>query len=118
VDKGEQLGCVADASMDTVFCLGALEHMLDKSAVCRSVFRVLKPGGRFICLTPDGHYIRVGNPMCFLRENVETLHHPDILVVEDVTMHHKAPDGHRVKKTLTRAGCMRRVVYQTRRGIA
>jgi SAM-dependent methyltransferase len=25
--------------------------------MCSSVFRVLKPGGRFVCLTPNGHYL-------------------------------------------------------------
>ena len=57
IDKGEQLHSVSNASIDVAFCVGALEHMLDKAAVIRSVFRVLKPGGRFVCLTPNGDYI-------------------------------------------------------------
>jgi SAM-dependent methyltransferase len=54
VDAGERLATVGDASTDVVFAVGALEHMLDQAAVCRSAFRVLRPGGRFVCLTPNG----------------------------------------------------------------
>ena len=57
VDMAERLDSVADASVDVVFSVGALEHMLDKGRVVANVFRVLKPGGRFICLTPNGQYL-------------------------------------------------------------
>jgi ubiquinone/menaquinone biosynthesis C-methylase UbiE len=57
VDRGEHLHSVADASMDVVFCVGAFEHMLDKTRMLAMVCRVLKPGGRFVCLTPNGHYL-------------------------------------------------------------
>lgn len=57
VDQGEHLHSVADASMDVVYCVGALEHMLDKARMLAMVFRVLRPGGRFVCLTPNGHYL-------------------------------------------------------------
>jgi ubiquinone/menaquinone biosynthesis C-methylase UbiE len=57
VDQGEHLHSVADASMDVVFCVGALEHMLDKTRMLAMVCRVLRPGGRFVCLTPNGHYL-------------------------------------------------------------
>jgi SAM-dependent methyltransferase len=57
VDLAEQLSSVADASIDVIFSVGALEHMLDKRRVIANAFRVLKPGGRFICLTPNGHYL-------------------------------------------------------------
>jgi SAM-dependent methyltransferase len=54
VDAAERLATVADRSVDVVLAIGALEHMLDQGAVCRSAFRVLKPGGRFVCLTLNG----------------------------------------------------------------
>ena len=57
VDQGERLQTVADASMDVVFCVGVLEHIPDQARVSASVFRVLKPGGRFVCLTPNGHHL-------------------------------------------------------------
>jgi 2-polyprenyl-6-hydroxyphenyl methylase/3-demethylubiquinone-9 3-methyltransferase len=57
VDRGEHLHSVADGSMDVVFCVGAFEHILDKARMLAMVFRVLKPGGRFVCLTPNGHYL-------------------------------------------------------------
>jgi 2-polyprenyl-6-hydroxyphenyl methylase/3-demethylubiquinone-9 3-methyltransferase len=68
VDLAEQLGSVADASIDVAFSVGALEHMLDKGRVVGNVFRVLRPGGRFICLTPNGHYLwyRWLAPLCGL----------------------------------------------------
>lgn len=56
-DAAERLASVGDSAFDVVFCVGALEHMLDCAAVCRSVFRVLTPGGRFVCLTPNGRSV-------------------------------------------------------------
>jgi len=57
VDHGERLHTVADASMDVVFCVGVLEHIPDQARVSASVLRVLKPGGRFVCLTPNGQHL-------------------------------------------------------------
>jgi len=54
VDAAEHLSSVPDASIDVVLCVGALEHMLGQNDVLRSVFRVLKRGGRFVCLTLNG----------------------------------------------------------------
>jgi SAM-dependent methyltransferase len=56
VDPAERLATVGDASVDAVLCVGALEHMLDKSGALAQVRRVLKVGGRFVCLTPNGDY--------------------------------------------------------------
>jgi len=53
-DDGEELGSLAERSVDLVMCVGALEHMLNKADVLVSVRRVLKPGGRFFCLTIHG----------------------------------------------------------------
>ena len=54
VDAAERLATVADGSVDVAFCVGALEHVLDQRAALRSAFRVLKPGGRLVCLTLNG----------------------------------------------------------------
>ncbi|HEX4275111.1 MAG TPA: class I SAM-dependent methyltransferase [Bryobacteraceae bacterium] len=54
VDQGERLDSVANASIDVVFCIGAIEHMLDQAQVFRSVYRVLRAGGRFVCITLNG----------------------------------------------------------------
>jgi len=56
-DDARYLHTVTDSSMDVVLCVGAFEHMLDKQAVLRNVYRVLKAGGRFVCLTPNGKHI-------------------------------------------------------------
>ena len=56
VDRAEALATVADASVDAVVCVGALEHMPDKACVLGQVRRVLTPGGRFACLTPNADY--------------------------------------------------------------
>ena len=57
VDQGERLDSVADASIDVVFCVGAIEHMLDQDQVFRSAYRVLRTGGRFVCITLNGESI-------------------------------------------------------------
>jgi SAM-dependent methyltransferase len=54
---GEELAGIGDASIDVVWCVGSLEHMLDQPAVARAAFRVLKSSGRFIGLTPNGGYV-------------------------------------------------------------
>jgi 2-polyprenyl-6-hydroxyphenyl methylase/3-demethylubiquinone-9 3-methyltransferase len=56
VDPAEDLATVADGSIDAVVCVGALEHMPDKARVLSQVRRVLSPGGRFVCLTPNAGY--------------------------------------------------------------
>lgn len=56
VDPAEQLATIETGQIDTVLCVGAFEHMPDKPRVLRQIARVLKPGGEFICLTPNGAY--------------------------------------------------------------
>jgi ubiquinone/menaquinone biosynthesis C-methylase UbiE len=57
VDNAEQLNGVADQSVDLAICIGAFEHMLDKRAVLAGIYRVLKFGGRFFCLTLHADYV-------------------------------------------------------------
>jgi len=57
VDYAEKLTGIADRSIDLAICIGAFEHMIDKRAVLASIYRVLKFGGRFVCLTLHSHYI-------------------------------------------------------------
>ncbi len=57
VDNAEELNGVADQSIDLAICIGAFEHMLDKRAVLASIYRVLKFGGRFFCLTLHADYV-------------------------------------------------------------
>jgi ubiquinone/menaquinone biosynthesis C-methylase UbiE len=57
VDDAEKLAGIADLSIDLAICIGAFEHMLDKRAVLASIHRVLKFGGRFLCLTPNADYV-------------------------------------------------------------
>ncbi|MCU1348397.1 MAG: Methyltransferase type 11 [Acidobacteria bacterium] len=54
---GEEIPSVDDGSIDVVYCVGSLEHMLDQPAVARSAYRVLRRGGRFAGLTPNGEYV-------------------------------------------------------------
>ncbi|WP_341327622.1 methyltransferase domain-containing protein [Methylotuvimicrobium sp. KM2] len=56
IDPAEQLKTIESGRIDTVLCVGAFEHMPDKPRVLRQIARVLKPGGEFICLTPNGAY--------------------------------------------------------------
>jgi 2-polyprenyl-6-hydroxyphenyl methylase/3-demethylubiquinone-9 3-methyltransferase len=54
VDPAEKLATIADRSVDAVVCVGVLEHIPDKESVVGQIRRVLTPGGRFVCLTPNG----------------------------------------------------------------
>ena len=57
VDNAEELKGIADQSVDLAICIGAFEHMLDKRAVLATIYRVLKFGGRFFCLSPHADYV-------------------------------------------------------------
>ena len=57
VDNAEKLKGIADQSVDLAICIGAFEHILDKRAVLASIYRVLKFGGRFFCLSPHADYV-------------------------------------------------------------
>ena len=57
VHPADHLESVPDESADVVLCVGAFEHMLDQGAVMNEVRRVLKPGGAFVCLAPNGGYV-------------------------------------------------------------
>ena len=54
VGDASGLDGLASGSIDLALCVGALEHIVDKLAALSSVHRVLRPGGRLFCLTPDG----------------------------------------------------------------
>jgi ubiquinone/menaquinone biosynthesis C-methylase UbiE len=55
--NAEDLNGIGDQSVDLAICIGALEHMLDKGGVLASIYRVLKIGGRFLCLTLNADYV-------------------------------------------------------------
>ncbi|UCF63573.1 MAG: methyltransferase domain-containing protein [bacterium] len=57
VDYAQELKTIEDSCVDLVMCIGAFEHMLEKTKVVRQFYRVLKPGGRIILMTPNGKYI-------------------------------------------------------------
>jgi SAM-dependent methyltransferase len=44
---------LADSSVDVVYSRSVLEHLADPLSVFREVQRVLRPGGRFLALTPS-----------------------------------------------------------------
>ncbi len=73
VDPAEELTTVADHSIDVVLCVGALEHMPSKGRVLGQVRRVLQPGGRLICLTPNGGYCWYKHLAPLLRREVRHL---------------------------------------------
>jgi 2-polyprenyl-6-hydroxyphenyl methylase/3-demethylubiquinone-9 3-methyltransferase len=56
VDDAERLDTIPSASIDTVICVGVLEHVLHPRRVLRQVARVLRPTGRFVALTLNGTY--------------------------------------------------------------
>lgn len=56
-DDAQQLSQLPDNHFDVVLCIGALEHMFDKSAVLNNAHRVLKPGGRLVFLTLNDQFV-------------------------------------------------------------
>ncbi|MBN1872816.1 MAG: methyltransferase domain-containing protein [Anaerolineae bacterium] len=46
----------APASFDIVVCSWVLEHVPDPAAIFKEITRVLRPGGRFIFLTPNARH--------------------------------------------------------------
>lgn len=56
-DNAEKLGALAERSVDLAMCVGAFEHMIDKKSVLTNAYRVIKPRGRFFCLTLNGGYV-------------------------------------------------------------
>ena len=57
VGNAEEMNAMPDQSIDLAICIGPFEYMLHKRAVLASVYRVLKIGGRFVCLTPNADYV-------------------------------------------------------------
>ena len=55
--QAEGLDGVPTNRFDVVVCVGALEHMIDQQAALSACCRVLKPAGRFVCLTPNGDFL-------------------------------------------------------------
>lgn len=47
----------ADASFDAVIAVSVLEMITDLDAACREVRRVLRPGGRFVVVTPGKSWL-------------------------------------------------------------
>lgn len=84
VDDATRLKTISDSSVDVVFCVGSLEHIPDKAAVFASVNRVLKPGGRFICLTVNGGYLWYHTIAPLLRYNTHHLSTDQFLIRNDI----------------------------------
>lgn len=57
VDPAERLHTLGDDTVDALICVGAFEHLLDQPRAAAQIGRVLKPGGTFACLTPNGAYL-------------------------------------------------------------
>ena len=51
-----------DASMDVVTAFQFIEHIADQAGFIKDVFRVLKPGGVFLCTTPNAKMSIARNP--------------------------------------------------------
>lgn len=61
-----------DASFDLAIMVEVIEHVMDKTAVLREVFRVLRPGGRFFITTPNPECValRVESSMWYVLRRI------------------------------------------------
>ena len=57
VAPAEALDGIESGQADAVLCVGAFEHMHDRPRVLREVRRILRAGGVFVCLTPNGGWL-------------------------------------------------------------
>lgn len=57
LDDAETLATMRENSIDVAMCVGVLEHIPNRLSVVMSIHRVLKSGGRFVCLTPNGDFV-------------------------------------------------------------
>src|SRR5688572_7638089 len=55
---------VADGSIDTLHCDGALEHFPDPQKGLREIARILRPGGRGVLIVPN-FYVKTEQPLEF-----------------------------------------------------
>jgi SAM-dependent methyltransferase len=73
-----------DSTVDSIYCEAVLEHLLDPSAAVAEMFRVLKPGGKVIAITPflqrfHGYpyhfqnFTLIGHSLIFQRAGFEVL---------------------------------------------
>jgi len=86
VGDAEKLAGIADQSIDLAICIGAFEHMLDKQAVLASINRVLKPGGRFFCLTLNADYLWYRTIAPVLRVATKHLSSDRMLTLEEFSV--------------------------------
>jgi 2-polyprenyl-6-hydroxyphenyl methylase/3-demethylubiquinone-9 3-methyltransferase len=78
-EPAERLASVGDDAADAALCVGAFEHMPDKQAVLGEVRRVLKPGGRFVCLTLNGDHVWYRSVAPWLGYDVKHLSSDDLV---------------------------------------
>lgn len=64
---------LTDNSFDVVVSFQVIEHIEDDSLFIKEIFRVLKPGGKFICTTPNIKMSITRNPYHIREYTVEQL---------------------------------------------
>lgn len=57
-DLNEPIASIPDNSFDNVIMVEVIEHLENPRAVAREVFRILKPGGKFLLTTPNNESYR------------------------------------------------------------
>ena len=63
-----------DASMDVVTAFQFIEHIHDQSGFIKDVYRVLKPGGYFLCTTPNAKMSIARNPFHIHEMSFDEMH--------------------------------------------
>jgi ubiquinone/menaquinone biosynthesis C-methylase UbiE len=81
--------CLAEASIDVVVSFETIEHVKDQQTFLMECERVLRPGGIFVCSTPNRTLARWGedNPFHFQELTVAQFRHLVAAVFNDVQLY-------------------------------
>lgn len=89
--------CLPESSMDVVVCFQLIEHIEDQVELLKQVYKVLKPGGTFICTTPNAAKSIARNPFHTHEYSLEEMNSDAQKVFDSFTLM-GLKGNHKIKK--------------------